>query len=49
MVECPNVQLAFTNCLIVGQDLAHAPYVRVKGHYVFTTKCVSDYVSGSPD
>ncbi|MBW0529396.1 hypothetical protein O181_069111 [Austropuccinia psidii MF-1] len=39
VVECPNVQLAFSNCLIVSPlDFGPNPYVRVKGEYVFTTK-----------
>ncbi|CAH7687321.1 P-loop containing nucleoside triphosphate hydrolase protein [Phakopsora pachyrhizi] len=39
VVECPNMQLAFSNCLIVSsQDLGSSPYVTVKGRYVFTTK-----------
>ncbi|KAG0148761.1 hypothetical protein CROQUDRAFT_654328 [Cronartium quercuum f. sp. fusiforme G11] len=39
VVECPNMQLAFSNCLIVSnEDLGSCPYVRIKGRYVFTTR-----------
>lgn len=39
VVECPNMQLAFSNCLIVSnEDLGSSPYVTVKGRYVFTTR-----------
>ncbi|KAH9474008.1 hypothetical protein MJO28_000152 [Puccinia striiformis f. sp. tritici] len=39
VVECPNMQLAFSNCLIVSpQDLGKYQYVRVKDHFIFTTK-----------